>query len=165
MNAYPPAVFTLTAILCGCGGGAVSEQDARAVAEFVVERGGTLSVDTTGLPVTERNQIPTGPFRILRINLNQKKITDKDLEQLTPLVDLEALELHTTPVTDAGLDAIAQLKGLQELELSLTNVTDKGLEKLAPLTNLKKLYLYNTRVTKEGVEALQEQLTGCTIRY
>ena len=155
----------LLAGAAGCGSSGQPAEVVRPIAEWVIDKGGTLEVEGSSLKVAAKDRIPEGPFRILTINLNETPVTDQELEKLKPLEGLVALELHSTRVTDKGLDAVALLTSLKRLELSNTRVTDKGLEKLASLQELERLFLHNTPVTKEGVEALRSRLRDCRILY
>jgi Leucine-rich repeat (LRR) protein len=80
--------------------------------------------------------------------------TDKEMEQVGTLTNLQELQLYGTEVTGAGL---AQLKGLTKLEtLNLpTTVKDDDLKNLKPLTGLLNLELHdNTDVGLEFVKDL-----------
>ncbi|HUG89345.1 MAG TPA: hypothetical protein VML55_00835 [Planctomycetaceae bacterium] len=159
------ASLCLLILAAGCGPGGQPPEVVRPIAEWVIDKGGSLEIEGSSLKVTAKGRIPQGPFRILTINLNERPVTDQDLERLQPLEGLLALQLHSTRVTDQGLDAIASLTSLKTLELTNTRVTDKGLEKLAGLKNLERLYVHNTPVTDDGIEALRSRLSGCRILH
>jgi hypothetical protein len=163
MKSAALACLSLLIIASGCGSDGQPAEVVRPIAEWIVDRGGTLEVTGSSLPVAEKNRIPQGSFQILTINLNQTQVTDKELEQLKTLEGLVSLQLHSAPITDNGLDTIGQLTSLKRLELSNTRVTDKGLEKLTVLANLERLFLHNTPVTEEGVKSLRSRLRGCRI--
>ena len=91
-------------------------------------------------------------------------VTDRDLEPLKGLTQLQWVDLRGTQVTDAGLEYLKGLKQLQALDLFGTHVTDSGLQRLRGLTQLSSLHLVRTHVTDEGVERLQRALPKCRIR-
>lgn len=81
-------------------------------------------------------------------------VSDEDLEKLSRVSDLRALDLAYTKTTDAGVEKIADLNELRVLNLSYTKVTDEGLKHLSGMTKLHTLDLENTLVTDEGVKEL-----------
>ena len=66
----------------------------------------------------------------MRLHLERTKITDKGLEQIKGLENLEYLNLYGTEIGDAGLDYLTNLKKLKSLYLWQTKVTDEGVKKL-----------------------------------
>ncbi|MCP4815973.1 MAG: hypothetical protein GY888_25940 [Planctomycetaceae bacterium] len=86
----------------------------------------------------ELNQANTA---VIRVGLNNTKITDAELVHLKGLTELFFLVLADTQVTDAGL---VHLEGLK---------------------NLRFLFLLDTKVTKAGVRRLQKALPNCTITH
>ena len=102
---------------------------------------------------------------VVRVRLNDTRVTDKDLEHLRGLTALRRLDLHRTAVTDEGLRHLRGLTRLNRLYLTGTRVSDKGLVHLTGLTELEYLHLGRTRVTAEGVEKLQEKLPKAQIYW
>lgn len=147
----------------GCGTNETTAQNNRAVAEWAIGQGGTVTVSGIGRELKTVGALPQTSFVVTRVDLNRTSIGDKDIQQLTGIDGLEYLGLYGTRITDKGLDHIATLGSLKELELSATVVSDKGIEKLAPLTGLKKLYLNGTSVTEKGVKRLRETLPECKV--
>jgi Leucine-rich repeat (LRR) protein len=92
---------------------------------------------------------------IIGVNLNDAKITDKELKVVGGLAKLQHLSLIRTPVTDAGLKELSGLKDLETLVLTRTQVTDAGLKELEGLTSLKTLGLSGTAVTSAGLKDLR----------
>ena len=125
--------------------------------------------------------------KVTFIFLNDTKITDASLKELTKLKKLEELYLSNTQITDAGLNEVAKLqklhclwlkdtkitsKGLKEvaklqklrtLNLSETKITDVGLKEVVKLQKLKSLKLNDTEISDEGVAELKKALPNCTI--
>ena len=84
--------------------------------------------------------------------------TDKGLEYISSLSNLEELHIGGTGVTDAGMSHIAKLTGLKKLTIS-SPITDKGIEKLLSLKSLTFLDMYRPRITVTGLNKLN-RLTG-----
>jgi Leucine-rich repeat (LRR) protein len=107
-----------------------------------------------------------------RLDLSFTYVTDRGIEQLQRLKQLEELTLDTaefitdsamshlrgnqtlrrlvlrgTDITDVGLPYIAELTGLESLDLSFTMLGDVGLESLPALTELEELKLGGNRIT------------------
>lgn len=155
--------MALALLACGCG--RAVDRDARQVAEWVIETGGSLYVDQSTLQIRRKEDLPSGDFAIVRIELSGTKVQDADLARLIGLRHLKYLGLHRTKITDKGIEYIVQIPSLEELELSFTQITDKGIQQLPMLSRLKKLYLSNTFCTPEGVESLRQRMPHCTIVF
>jgi hypothetical protein len=139
----------------GCGRGK-ADPAGREIAEWVLEKGGTLTVAGDRSEVKRASALPEGRLQILRINLNQRTVSDEDLQKLSGLRNLVYLGLYGTDVSDRGLEHLAGLRTLEEIELSYTRVGDPGLEMLTPLPRLGRLFLYGTQVTDAGLAHFQD---------
>ena len=148
--------------LPGCGG-PQPDADAKKVAQWVLKIGGTLTVSGVSRRIQSPTDLPSGEFAILRIDLNERPVQDKDLTNLIGLKNLQYLGLYQTDITDKGLTYLSGLQSLTELELSYTSITDKGLAELAKLKKLQKVYLTGTAVTDKGVQKLKEMLPSVTV--
>jgi hypothetical protein len=73
------------------------------------------------------------------------------------------LTLNNTRISDTGLPQLTALQELQELQLSNNDITDAGLAPLKELRGLKQLSLAGTNVTAAGVADLQRALPKCSI--
>jgi hypothetical protein len=93
-----------------------------------------------------------------------RQVTDRDVEPLKELTQLQQLCLERTQVTDAGLEHLKSLTGLQSLCLIHMQVTDAGVEHLKGLSSLRLLVLEDTNVTDKGVKELQQALPNCKIQ-
>ncbi len=159
--------------------------DERAVAEWVLKRGGAVViVPSRGAePVTVREaaNLPRTPFRLKLVTIHDaKEFADRDLERFKGLSGLEEIGIISPLITDAGLEHLASLTGLQALSLpgskilgpglahlktlkklrnlsfnECQSLTDDGLEQLAGLTGLQSLDLTSTKVTDEGLKHLK----------
>jgi hypothetical protein len=133
------------------GGGPEGQQRAVAAVEKL---GGKVEFGPEG---------PAGP--VVRVRLNDTRVTDKDLEHLRGLTALRRLDLHRTAVTDEGLRHLRGLTRLNRLYLTGTGVSDKGLAHLTGLAELEYLHLGRTKVTAAGVEKLRRQLPKAQIYW
>jgi hypothetical protein len=97
------------------------------------------------------------------LSVSYNRITDEGLKQLDGLRSLKTLELAYTLVTDAGLRSLANLQELETLDLEGTRITDAGLASLKGLKGLKLLRLDKTRVTEEGVVRFQSSRPGVEV--
>jgi hypothetical protein len=102
-------------------------------------------------------------IRHLRLFLDDTKVTDDGLKQLSAYSDLRTLSLCNTRITDQGLGYVAQCPHLQRLSLRYCHVTDVGLGRLAALRGLKTLDVQETRVSPAGVARLQKALPGLRV--
>src|SRR5262249_41195819 len=111
---------------------------------------------------------------LTRIGLCYTGVTAAGLKGLTPLKNLQTLDLAREHVTDGILRVLRQMgllhalskaaaKGnalprsaeeVLRLALDYSQVTNEGLHELAPLINLHTLWLDNTRIGDAGIEAL-----------
>jgi imidazolonepropionase-like amidohydrolase len=92
---------------------------------------------------------------VVKVDLNNARITDADLKLLEKFTELEWLDLRVTPVTDEGISHIAGLRRLKFLNLFRTNLSDKGLASLRGLIDLETLLMGGTRVTDEGLKNVE----------
>lgn len=152
------ALGLLLLILCsGCGKRAATDPNAKTAAEFALSQGGTVVPFGTNAPLKKGMKIPEeGPFAIQKIDLNEKGVTDAQLEKLDGLKNLTHLGLHSSKLTAKGLDRLATFTTVEELELSNTKLNDEGLQKLKALPRLQKLFIHGTRVTKAGLNEFKK---------
>jgi Leucine-rich repeat (LRR) protein len=94
-----------------------------------------------------------------------KKFTDAGLEHLKRLNKLATLNLAHTNITDAGLARLKAIKNLQSLDLRGTKITDAGLAHLGDLPRLRVLELNQTEVSDEGLKHLQALKTLTSIGF
>ncbi len=93
----------------------------------------------------------TGPVP----SAGRSRVTDRGLERLKVLANLESLDLGGSQVTGPGLRHLEGLAGLRRLGLSCTQVTDAGLEHVTGLSGLEMLGLEGCQVTDAGLEHLK----------
>jgi WD40 repeat protein/tetratricopeptide (TPR) repeat protein len=129
----------------------------REVAAWVLKVGGTISILDSGNQkhITQTEQLPDHPFRIVAINLHGGKDTrDEDLARLKGLTALEVLQLEGRGITDAGMQHLAGLTALRKLDLSRTAVTGAGFPHLKDLHQLRSFAANGSPITDEGLGRL-----------
>lgn len=92
---------------------------------------------------------------VVKVDLNNAKITDNDLKVLEKFTEIEWLDLRVTPITDAGVAHLAGLRKLKFLNLFRTGLSDKGLGFLRAHVNLETLLIGGTKVTDDGMKHLE----------
>src|SRR5262249_52156892 len=90
-----------------------------------------------------------------RLDLSFTYVTDRGIERLQQLQQLEELSLDTAEfITDAATSYLRANRGLRKLSLRGTDITDVSLPYLAKLTALKSLDLSHTMLGDVGIESL-----------
>jgi hypothetical protein len=92
---------------------------------------------------------------VIKVDLNNAKITDRDLKLLERFPELEWLDLRITPITDDGISRLRSLRKLKFLNLFRTELTDSGLAELKGLTGIETLLIGSTKVTDNGLKSLE----------
>src|SRR6516164_3392843 len=96
----------------------------------------------------------TGDKTITGINFSRTAINDEALKHLSPLSDLQYLNLSDTKLTGAGLKFLPKTT-LKELVLDNTPLGDLGLQHLEPFVRLEKLSLGQTQIRDDGLAHLR----------
>jgi Leucine-rich repeat (LRR) protein len=99
-------------------------------------------------------ELITGIPSLYALELSGTGITDVGLARLQDLKSLELLDLSGTPVSDEGVAKLRRLTGLEVLDLGGTRIGDAALGHIAGMTKLKRLDLRRTQVTDAGLEHL-----------
>ncbi|HVF30726.1 MAG TPA: amidohydrolase family protein, partial [Pyrinomonadaceae bacterium] len=120
--------------------GSIKAADAAAVAE-IQKLGGRIETNAGG--------------GVVKIDLNNAKLTDNDLRHIERFHELEWLDLRITPVTDEGVARLGGLRKLKFLNLFRTGLSDKGLASLQGLNNLETLLIGRTLITDAGLKNLE----------
>jgi uncharacterized membrane protein len=81
---------------------------------------------------------------VIWLNLSNNGLTDKDLDFLQLMTNLEKLRLEKNPVTDGISNQLAGLHHLEAVNLNETNITSTGKERLKQMPNLKRVYSWKT---------------------
>ena len=119
--------------------GSLAAEERRAAAE-IEKLGGKVEFNASG--------------SVVKVDLNNAKITDADLKHLERFSELEWLDVRITPIGDEGISHIAGLRKLKFLNVFRTGMTDKGLATLRGLTGLETLLMGRTLVTDDGLKHL-----------
>lgn len=86
------------------------------------------------------------------------------IQDMRQLRELTLIDYRGNPgITDKGLEHIGNLENLELLSIQNAAITDDGLHHLEGLTSLRNLHLAKTNVTPEGVARLGVALPNCTI--
>ncbi len=96
--------------------------------------------------------------QIVWLKLNDTKISDKSLEVIGQLKNLQKLNLENTSVTDNALKNISKNAHLEYLNLVGTAITDESLNAISACKNLTQLYIWKTKTTAEGIAKLKTSL-------
>ena len=120
--------------------GALAAEEKRAAVE-IEKLGGKVGFNVKG--------------EVIKVDLNNAKITDADMKHLERFSELEWLDVRVTPIGDEGAAHLANLRKLKFLNISRTNFGDKGLAGLRGLTELETLFLGTTKVTDEGLKNIE----------
>lgn len=89
-----------------------------------------------------------------RVMLKEVRLRERNVAQLSSLVNLEVLYLETNDIDGQWLSHLSKLSKLQELAIRFNDIQDDDLRYLQTLTNLKELYLDGTPVTTAGLSDL-----------
>lgn len=88
---------------------------------------------------------------VIKVDLNNAKVTDADLKWLRAFPALQWLDLRITNIGDEGVSNLKLLHNIKFLNLFRTNLTDKGLVELNGLGQLETLLIGGTKITDEGL--------------
>jgi Leucine Rich Repeat (LRR) protein len=99
----------------------------------------------------------------IRYGASVSGLKDSCLVPVQGLTQLQNLTLSGNRITDKGVELIAHLPNLETLDLDATDVSDAGLVTLQSMKNLRAIRLGGTRVTPEGVKRLQDAIPGIEV--
>jgi uncharacterized membrane protein len=77
---------------------------------------------------------------VIWLNLSANNLTDKDLDFLPSMINLEKLRLEKNPVTDKVISLISALKHLEAVNLNETGISKAGVEQLKKMPSIKRVY-------------------------
>jgi hypothetical protein len=81
---------------------------------------------------------------VIWLNLSDNNLTEKDLDFLPQLINMEKLRLEKNPVSDGISVLLSGLNHLEAVNLNETKITRAGVEKLRQIPNLKRIYTWKT---------------------
>lgn len=91
------------------------------------------------------------------LNLPFADFTDEGLERLAEHPRIQLLRLRSPQVTDQAMPAIAAMKNLAFLHFIEISLTDNGLKAFYEAENLQSLYLDDCQTTEQGLSRLLER--------
>lgn len=95
--------------------------------------------------------------RIQRLGLSYTRVTQKSLDGLKKLIDMEHLEIGPASIRDDVLPLLDHYKGLKRLKIHMaTRVTDNGMKHLNKFSQLEHLDLGITGVRGPGLRHLTD---------
>ena len=93
---------------------------------------------------------------VVKVYVHKSDFTDRELELLTPLRDLQGVVLHSTGVTEGGVHRLAAMyPRLRELGLAGDCINDTGMEAIAQMGQIESLSLASSAITKAGIENIR----------
>lgn len=101
--------------------------------------------------------------QIVHLNLAKMPVTNEQLDWISNLENLEALNLNYTDIDNTNLKALAGLKHLHSLSIVGTKINQKGLESLTVFPELKALYVWNTDITLAELKTMQSKFPAIQI--
>jgi Leucine-rich repeat (LRR) protein len=90
-----------------------------------------------------KNDLEAIAKNIIWLNLSNNELTEKDLESLGLMSNLEKLRLENNPITDKIIPLILSLKHLESINLNETNLSNTAIEKLKQNPSIKRVYQWN----------------------
>ncbi len=115
-----------------------------------------LDLPNTG--ISDKGLVDVAKLRNLKhlwvCGSSNSPLTDKALQHVSSMTNLEFLLIHGTGFTDEGMGCLAKLSYLRELHLCGNSITDAGLAKLKTLQSLEKLKLVSENITMSGLSHL-----------
>lgn len=88
------------------------------------------------------------------LGLYETQITDKALEDIGKMKQLEFVWLDKTAISDEGISHLSNLQSLKELVLQYVPITDAAMPVIAKLRNLRSLSMGQTQISDQGVQQL-----------
>lgn len=96
------------------------------------------------------------------LKFNDIDLSEKNLEFLLVLKNLEKLDLQNTNIDNSALHHLKQLPAIKVLWLQGTNIDDGGITILASIETLEELHLPNN-ISESSIEYLEEVLHNIVI--
>ena len=121
-------------------------------------RSDQILLENTAVADADLAQLSDLPsLHVLLLDSDRNAISDRGIEHLSKLTNLEHLRLRGAAIGDAGLQQIADsLVSLRILNLPQAKFTDAGLAHLARLPQLEQLRFGSPHVTDGGIAHLKD---------
>ena len=140
----------------------------RRIAEWVIERKGTVFVNDSANPISRITDLPPSDFTIRVIRFHSTSILsgmDADLIPLRALGDLEFIDIDAD-VSATGISGLAHISTLIRFPLWGRELGDDRLAALAQIKSLEKVFLVNANLTPDQCVAIAKsmpQLNGMSL--
>lgn len=128
--------------------------DSRA-AEWVLRKGGTLTVAGIPVAITKLTDLPKQEFQVDSIRLVDLRFPAEELDILQGLAALNSLELANCKLGDEALVHLRDLTLLNKLSIGGNEFTEKGLAHLRNLKQLRDLHIGNMK-TRAGTPTVDD---------
>jgi hypothetical protein len=116
-----------------------------------------IGVDPKSWRVTDRGlEHLKGLAEIEYLWLDDTRVTDAGLKNLAGFIKLRSLALRSSPIDGAGLEHLTGLKCLTSLDVAGSKITDAGLASIGELVSLEFLNLSDTEITDAGLVYLNK---------
>jgi len=97
--------------------------------------------ENKGIQITSiKSDLKSIAKNVIWLNLSGCNLTDKDLDFLPLLINLEKLRLEKNPITDETIPLIATLKHLEAVNVNETGLSRAGVEQLKGIPSVKRVY-------------------------
>lgn len=94
------------------------------------------------------------PWNVRRLVLESTKVTDRSLETLSRMKDLQELDLSNCKVTDTGIAMLRDNKSLKTLWLTNCDISDASIDVLLSISQLESIHLKGTKMSPDGWERM-----------
>ena len=102
---------------------------------------------------------------LTKLDLSLGRLTDKDIQQLNSMENLEVLLLNHVPITNSGVEHLIPLQRIRELYLLGTKVDDGVIPLLNQFSNLVYVHLAKTGVTEEAIMGFKKKHPDCRVYH
>jgi hypothetical protein len=94
------------------------------------------------------------PWNVRRLVLESTNVTDRSLDTLSQMKDLQELDLSNCKVTDTGIATLRGNKSIKTLWLTNCDIRDASIDVLLSISQLESIHLKGTKISPEGWERL-----------
>jgi len=94
------------------------------------------------------------PWNVRRLVLESTNVTDRSLETLSQMKDLQELDVSNCKVTDTGIAMLRGNKSIKTLWLTNCDISDASIDVLLTISQLESIHLKGTKISPDGWERL-----------
>ncbi len=87
---------------------------------------------------------------VIWLNLSGNNLSDKDLDFLPLMINLEKLRLEKNPVSDKIIPLVSDLRHLEAINLNETGLSKAGVEQLRNMPSVKRVYEWRTGSVRDN---------------